>query len=90
MRPRYTRNEVALDDADRRQRRLCVFYRLDQTFICLIRPDGHVGLILNPSTAPGVEEICQESATRRRFGPLSRELQTVAASAFCFCAAPFR
>ena len=31
-------------------------YRLGQTFICPIRPDGHVGLILNPSTASGVEE----------------------------------
>ena len=47
-------------------------YRLGRTFVCLIRPDGHVGLILNPSTAPGLEEylsrICDPAKVRTAFG----------------------
>jgi hypothetical protein len=46
-------------------------YRLGQNFICLIRPDGHVGLILNPSSAPGLQEylsrICDPAKVRGAF-----------------------
>jgi len=46
-------------------------YALGPNFICLIRPDGHVGLILSPWTAPGLEaylsRICDPVKVRTAF-----------------------
>ena len=46
-------------------------YGLGQTFICLIRPDGHVGLILRSLTTPGLPDylakICDPAKVRLAF-----------------------
>jgi hypothetical protein len=52
------------------------FYELGRDFVCLVRPDGHVGLILTPARLAPLTEylklICAPALVDRAFAPSDR------------------